>query len=41
MQLTYDEIVDILDEKCIAGSTNGYTLSPPIYEITDINLLKF
>ena len=39
MQLTYDESVDILDVKHIAGSTNGYTLPPGVYEITDINLM--
>ena len=48
MQLTYDEIVDILDMKYIAGSTNGYTLAGStngytlphgIYEITDNNLM--
>ena len=35
MKLTYDDIVDLLDVKDIAGSTNGYTLLPGIYEITD------
>ena len=35
MKLTYDETVDILDVKDIAGSTNGCTLLPGIYEITD------
>ena len=38
MELTYDEIVDILDMKYIAGSTIGYTLPPSIYEISDLNL---
>ena len=38
MELTHDEIVDILDIKYIAGSTIGYTLPPGIYEISDLNL---
>ena len=37
LQLTYHEIVDILDVKYIAGSTEGYTLAPVFYEIIDIN----
>ena len=37
LQLTYDETVDILDVKCIAGLPKGYTLPPGIYEIGDIN----
>ena len=37
MELFYDEIVDILDVKYKAGSINGYTLPPGIFEITDIN----
>ena len=39
MQLTYNEIVDNLDVKYFAGSTDGYTLPPGIYGISDINLL--
>ena len=39
MQLTYDEIVDILDEKNIAASTKAYTLPPGIDEVTDIIVL--
>ena len=39
LQLTYDEIIDILDVKYIAGSTIGYTLLPGVYEISDINLM--
>ena len=39
MELTYTEIVDILDVKKIAGSTIGYTSTPKIHEITDINLM--
>ena len=41
MELTYDEIVDVLDVKYIAGSTIAYTLPPGKYEITDIiSMLK-
>ena len=39
LQLTYDEIIDILDVKYISGSTIGYTLPPGVYEISDINLM--
>ena len=38
MQLTYNEVVDILYAKYIAGSTIGYTLPPGVYEISDINV---
>ena len=38
MALTYDEIVDILNVKYFAGSINGYTLQPGIFEISEINL---
>ena len=38
-QLTYDEIIDILDLKKITGSTKGYTLPPGVYEIIDFNFL--
>ena len=38
IQLTYDEIVAVLDVKSMAGSTKGYTLPPGIYEISDISL---
>ena len=37
LQLTYDEIVDILDVKYIPGSPIGYTLPPGLYELTDVN----
>ena len=37
LQLTYDEIVGILDVKFIAGSTKGYTLPPGMHEIIDFN----
>ena len=39
MEVTYDEIVDILDVNIIAGSTIGYPLQPGIYENGDINLM--
>ena len=39
MELTYDEILDILDEKCIAGSTIGYTMPAKVYEISDFILM--
>ena len=37
MELTYNEIADVLDVEFIAGSTIGYTLPPGIYEIADNN----
>ena len=39
MQLTCDEIVNILDVRYVAGSTNGYTLSPSVFEISDLNFI--
>ena len=39
MDLTYDEIVDILDIKYIAGSTTGCKLVRGIYKITDVKLM--
>ena len=36
-QLTYDEIIDILDLKYISTKRTGYTLEPGIYEIVDLN----
>ena len=39
LQITYDEIIDILDVKFIGGSTIGYTLPPGVYKISDINLM--
>ena len=39
MELTYDEIVDILNVKNTAGSFIGYTLPPGTDEISDINLI--
>ena len=37
MQLTYDEIIDILDLECIPTNRTGYSLKPNIYQISDIN----
>ena len=39
MELTYDAVVDILDVKYIAGSTNGYILSTGIFEDNNFNLM--
>ena len=39
LQLTYDEIIDILDVKYTAGSTKKYTLAPGVYVVTDINMM--
>ena len=39
LQVTYDELLDILDVENITGSTIGYTLPPGAYEIGDINLM--
>ena len=36
--LTFDELIDILDTKYIAASSTGHTLPPGIYEISDNNL---
>ena len=37
MQLTYDEIMDILDLKYIYTKRTGYSLNPSIYEVVDLN----
>ena len=37
MQLTYDEIIDVLDLKYIPTKRTGYSLNPGIYEIVDLN----
>ena len=39
MDLTVDENVEIMNVKCIAGSTNGFTLLPKINQITQVNLI--
>ena len=36
-QLTYDEIMDILDLKSIPTKRTGYSLDPGIYELEDLN----
>ena len=37
MQLTYDEIIDVLDLKYIPTKRIGYSLNPGIYEVADLN----
>ena len=37
MQLTYDEIIDVLDLKYISTKRIGYSLDTGIYEIVDLN----
>ena len=37
MRLSYDEIIDILDLKCIPTKRTGYSLDPGIYEVVDLN----
>ena len=37
MQLTYDEIIDIIDLKYIPTKRTGYSLNPGIYEVVDSN----
>ena len=37
MQLTYDEIIDVLDLKYISTERRGYSLNPGIYEVIDLN----
>ena len=42
MQLTYDEIIDILGLKYIHTKTTGFSLKPSIYEVIDLhNTLKY
>ena len=36
-QLTYDEIIDILDLKYIPTKRTGYSLDPAIYEVNELN----
>ena len=36
-QLTYDEVIDILDLKYIYTKRTGYSLNPSIYEVIDLN----
>ena len=37
MQLTYDEIIDLLDLKFVPTKRTGYSLNPGIYEVVDLN----
>ena len=37
MQLTYDEVIDVLDLKYIPTKRIGYSLNPGIYEVVDLN----
>ena len=37
MQLTYNEIIDILDLQYIPTKRTGYSLNPGIYEVVDLN----
>ena len=37
MQLTYNETIDILDLKYIRTKRIGYSLTPGIYEVVDLN----
>ena len=37
MQLTYDEIIDVLDLKYIPTKRTGYSLKTVIYEVVDLN----
>ena len=36
-QLTYDEIIGVLDFKYISTRTIGYSLNPGVYEVIDLN----
>ena len=37
MQLTYNEIIDILDLEYIPTKRTGYSLNPGIYKVDDLN----
>ena len=37
MQLTYNEIIDILDLKYIPTKRIGYSIEPDIYNVVDLN----
>ena len=37
MQLTYDDIIDLLDIKYISTKRRGFSLDPGIYEVVDLN----
>ena len=37
MQITYDEIIDVLDLTYISTKRSGYSMNPGIYEVVDLN----
>ena len=37
MQLTYDEVIDVLDLKYIPTKRMGYSMQPNIYNVVDLN----
>ena len=37
MQLTYEEIINVLDLKNFPTKRTGYSLNPGIYEVVDLN----
>ena len=37
MQLTYNEVIDILDLKYIPTKKIGYSIEPNIYNVVDLN----
>ena len=37
MQLTYDEIIDVLNLKSIPTKRMGYSIEPNIYNVVDLN----
>ena len=39
LQLTNNEIIDVLDVEYIFGSTVGYTIPPGVSKISGINLM--
>ena len=42
MQLTYDEMIGILDQKCNSTKRTGCSLNQGVYEVIDLkNALKY
>ena len=39
MEITYDEIMDVLEIKCTSASSTVCSLAPAIYEDIDNNLI--
>ena len=37
MQLTYDEIIDVLELTFVSTKRTGFSLNPGIYEVVDLN----